>query len=387
MSQIQLKEQMIAWRHHLHENPESAFEEIKTADFIAKTLTEMGIQVHRNIGKTGLVGVLKCGNGPDVIGLRADMDCIQLSETSNLPYSSKTPNRMHACGHDGHVSMLLGAAAILSEKQNFNGTVCFVFQPSEEPGLGAKAMLDDGVIERFGMKEIYGVHNMPGIRKGIIATRTGGIMGSEDNFVIRIKGFGTHASRPHMGKDPLVIAAEIILCLQTIVSRNIDPSVPIVISCTELHTDGIRNAIPTHVEIKGDTRSYDPEAQKLIEERMRSVCEHICAMNDAECEFEYTHEFAPTVNWSDCVDIALEAASNTVGKDNVDPNVPAMMASEDFGTFLQKIPGCFAFIGNGIEEDGTGYIPLHNSLYDFNDDILSVGAEYFSEIIRIRLPL
>ena len=216
MSQIQLKEQMIAWRHHLHENPESAFEEIKTADFIAKTLTEMGIQVHRNIGKTGLVGVLKCGNGPDVIGLRADMDCIQLSETSNLPYSSKTPNRMHACGHDGHVSMLLGAAAILSEKQNFNGTVCFVFQPSEEPGLGAKAMLDDGVIERFGMKEIYGVHNMPGIRKGIIATRTGGIMGSEDNFVIRIKGFGTHASRPHMGKDPLVIAAEIILCLQTI---------------------------------------------------------------------------------------------------------------------------------------------------------------------------
>ena len=344
----------------------------------------MGIQVHRNIGKTGLVGVLKCGNGPDVIGLRADMDCIQLSETSNLPYSSKTPNRMHACGHDGHVSMLLGAAAILSEKQNFNGTVCFVFQPSEEPGLGAKAMLDDGVIERFGMKEIYGVHNMPGIRKGIIATRTGGIMGSEDNFVIRIKGFGTHASRPHMGKDPLVIAAEIILCLQTIVSRNIDPSVPIVISCTELHTDGIRNAISTHVEIKGDTRSYDPEAQKLIEERMRSVCEHICAMNDAECEFEYTHEFAPTVN---CVDIALEAASNTVGKDNVDPNVPAMMASEDFGTFLQKIPGCFAFIGNGIEEDGTGYIPLHNSLYDFNDDILSVGAEYFSEIIRIRLPL
>ncbi|HEM6629859.1 TPA: amidohydrolase [Citrobacter farmeri] len=387
MSQIQLKEQMIAWRHHLHENPESAFEEIKTADFIAKTLTEMGIQVHRNIGKTGLVGVLKCGNGPDVIGLRADMDCIQLSETSNLPYSSKTPNRMHACGHDGHVSMLLGAAAILSEKQNFNGTVCFVFQPSEEPGLGAKAMLDDGVIERFGMKEIYGVHNMPGIRKGIIATRTGGIMGSEDNFVIRIKGFGTHASRPHMGKDPLVIAAEIILCLQTIVSRNIDPSVPIVISCTELHTDGIRNAIPTHVEIKGDTRSYDPEAQKLIEERMRSVCEHICAMNDAECEFEYTHEFAPTVNWGDCVDIVLEAASNTVGKDNVDPNVPAMMASEDFGTFLQKIPGCFAFIGNGIEEDGTGYIPLHNSLYDFNDDILSVGAEYFSEIIRIRLPL
>ncbi|EMN3920529.1 amidohydrolase [Citrobacter farmeri] len=387
MSQIQLKEQMIAWRHHLHENPESAFEEIKTADFIAKTLTEMGMQVHRNIGKTGLVGVLKCGNGPDVIGLRADMDCIQLSETSNLPYSSKTPNRMHACGHDGHVSMLLGAAAILSEKQNFNGTVCFVFQPSEEPGLGAKAMIDDGVIERFGMKEIYGVHNMPGIRKGIIATRIGGIMGSEDNFVIRIKGFGTHASRPHMGKDPLVIAAEIILCLQTIVSRNIDPSVPIVISCTELHTDGIRNAIPTHVEIKGDTRSYDPEAQKLIEDRMRSVCEHICAMNDAECEFEYTHEFAPTVNWSDCVDIALEAASNTVGRDNVDPNVPAMMASEDFGTFLQKIPGCFAFIGNGIEEDGTGYIPLHNSLYDFNDDILSVGAEYFSEIIRIRLPL
>lgn len=387
MSKEQLEKQMKQWRYYLHEHPESAFEENNTSNFVAQKLTEMGIEVHRNIGKTGLVGILKCGDGTDVIGLRADMDCIQLTENSGLPYASKIPHRMHACGHDGHTSVLLGAAKLLTEKKNFNGTVCFVFQPSEEPGWGAKAMIDDGVIERFNIKEIYGMHNMPGIKKGTIATRIGGIMGSEDNFVIRIKGFGTHASRPHMGKDPLIIAAEIILCLQTIVSRNIDPSIPIVISCTELHTDGVRNAIPTHVEIKGDTRSYDPKAQKLIEERMRSICEHICAMNNAECEFEYTHEFAPTVNNAECVEVALKAANNVVGKDNVDHNVPAMMASEDFGTFLQKIPGCFVFIGNGTEEDGNGYIPLHNSLYDFNDDILMVGAEFFAELIRTRLPL
>ncbi|WP_273838860.1 M20 aminoacylase family protein [Providencia rettgeri] len=386
MDKNQLKQQMIKWRHHLHQHPESAFEETHTADFVAEQLTQMGLEVHRNIGKTGLVALLKCGDGTDVIGLRADMDCIQLTEKTGLPYASQTLNRMHACGHDGHTSVMLGTARLLAERKDFNGTVCFVFQPAEEPGWGAKAMIDDGVIERFNIKEIYGMHNMPGIRKGQIATRVGGIMGSEDNFVIRIKGFGSHASRPHMGKDPLVIAAEIILCLQTIVSRNIDPSIPIVISCTEIHTDGIRNAIPTHVEIKGDTRSYDPQAQKLIETRMRSICEHICAMNDAECEFEYTHEFAPTVNWAECVDVAIEAANNTIGAQNVDSNVQAMMTSEDFGAFLQKIPGCFVFIGNGDEEDGVGHIPLHNALYNFNDDILLTGAEFFSEIIRLKLP-
>ena len=295
MNEKALHQQMIEWRHYLHQHPESAFEEENTARFVADKLEALGLTVHRNIGKTGVVGVLKCGDGKRVIGIRADMDCLQMVEQGDVPYKSQTENRMHACGHDGHTAMVLGAAHLLAARKNFNGTVCFVFQPAEEPGKGAQAMLDDGFIERFGIEEIYGLHNMPGMRTGTISTRVGGIMGSEDNFIIRIKGQGSHAARPHMSRDPMVIAAEIILALQTIVSRNIDPSIPIVISCTELHTDGIRNAIPTHIEIKGDTRSYAPETQRMIEERMRSICEHICVMNGAECEFIYTHEFAPTV--------------------------------------------------------------------------------------------
>ncbi|MFC0035276.1 M20 aminoacylase family protein [Cardiobacterium valvarum] len=386
MNEKALHQQMIEWRHYLHQHPESAFEEENTARFVADRLEALGLTVHRNIGKTGVVGVLKCGDGKRVIGIRADMDCLQMVEQGDVPYKSQTENRMHACGHDGHTSMVLGAAHLLAARKNFNGTVCFVFQPAEEPGKGAQAMLDDGFIERFGIEEIYGLHNMPGMRTGTISTRVGGIMGSEDNFIIRIKGQGSHAARPHMSRDPMVIAAEIILALQTIVSRNIDPSIPIVISCTELHTDGIRNAIPTHIEIKGDTRSYAPETQRMIEERMRSICEHICVMNGAECEFIYTHEFAPTVNWEACVNTALQAANNTVSAENVDGNVQQMMISEDFGTFLQKIPGCFVFLGNGTEEEGIGYLPLHNAKYDFNDNILLTGAEYFAELIRIRLP-
>lgn len=386
MEQEQLKQQLIAWRHHLHANPESAFEEVKTAQFIAEKLEAMGIEVHRNIGQTGLVGVLRCGDGQGVIAIRADIDAIQLTEQSELSYRSGTTERMHGCGHDGHTCIALGAAQLLLQRQNFNGTVCFVFQPAEEPGYGARAMMNDGLIERFAIEEIYGLHNMPGMKAGTIATRVGGIMASEDNFIIRIIGQGAHAARPHMAKDPLVIAAEIILALQTIVSRNVDPNVPAVISCTELHTDGIRNAIPTHVEIKGDTRSYSADVQILLEERMRTISESICAMHGAQCEFSYTHEFAPTVNWQQCVDVAVNAAVNVVGAERVEGSVAQMMISEDFGAFLQKIPGCFVFLGNGDASDPQGNMPLHNACYDFNDEILLTGAEYFAEIVRTRLP-
>ncbi|SQI36509.1 Uncharacterized hydrolase YxeP [Leminorella richardii] len=386
MNQEQLKQQLIEWRHYLHAHPESAFEEQNTSDFIAEKLEQMGIEVHRQIGKTGLVGVLKCGDGDGVIGIRADIDSIQLTEQGDRPYRSTTPNRMHGCGHDGHTSIALGAARLLLERRNFNGTVCFVFQPAEEPGYGANAMMEDGLLERFGIQEIYGLHNMPGMKAGTISTRVGGIMASEDNFVIKIRGQGSHAARPHMSRDPLVIAAEIIMALQTVVSRNVDPNVPAVISCTELHTDGIRNAIPTHVEIKGDTRSYSPEVQDLLETRMRVISESLCAMNGAECEFSYTHEFAPTVNWESCVNVAVEAAKRVVGEDSVNGSVQQMMISEDFGAFLQKIPGCFVFLGNGDDTDAKGSTPLHNACYDFNDDILLTGAEYFAEIVKIRLP-
>jgi amidohydrolase len=380
------EKQLTEWRHYLHSHPETAFEEKNTSDFLAKVLTEMGLDVHRNIGGTGIVANLTVGDGEGIIGIRSDIDAINLTEVGQLPYASQNPGKMHGCGHDGHMATVLGAAKLLSERKNFNGTVRFIFQPAEEPGKGANAMIDDGLLERFPMDEIYGMHNRPGMSAGSIATRVGGIMGSEDNFVIRIKGQGSHASSPHVGKDPIVIASEIVLALQTIISRNMDPGVPAVISCTEFITDGAHNAIPTNVVIKGDTRSYTPEVQKLLEERMRTISEGICKINGAECQFEYTHEFAPTVNWAECVDVAVKAAQNVVGENKVDGNCPQWMASEDFGGFLRKIPGCFVFIGNGDDSEGVGNVPLHNSCYDFNDKILTIGAEYFAELIKIRLP-
>lgn len=247
-------------------------------------------------------------------------------------------------------------------------------------------MIQDGLFERFPVDEIYGAHNIPGMPVGHIATREGGIMASEDNFVIRITGRGGHAARPHMAIDPLVVAAEIILALQAIVARSVDPSDPAVVSCTEIQSDGIRNALPTHVEIKGDTRSYSPEVQALLERRMREICHGIAQAHGATCEVEYTHEFVPTVNWGQCTSVAIQAARSVVGQDNVDGDVAPMMISEDFGTFLKVVPGAFVFIGNGAT-GAQGGVPLHNSKYDFNDAILPIGARYFAEIVRQSLPV
>jgi amidohydrolase len=322
-----------------------------------------------------------------VIGLRAEMDALNIQEQApGRNHASVRVGKSHACGHDGHMSMVLGAAKLLCERRGFNGTVRFIFQPAEEHGKGAKAMIADKLFERFPVDEIYGVHNIPGLRAGVIATRAGGIMASEDNFVIRINGRGGHAARPHMTIDPIVIAAEIVLALQTVVSRSVDPGVPAVISCTELFTDGIRNAIPGQVIIKGDTRSYTPDVQRLLENRMRSISEGICAAHGADCSFEYTHEFVPTVNTPECVPTAITAATAIVGAANVDGNVAPMMISEDFGAFLQVVPGNFAFIGNGAEGE-PGATPLHNARYDFNDAVLPIGARYLAEIVRTKLPV
>lgn len=382
----ELKVQLIEWRHYLHAHPECAFEEAGTAAFVAETLRSMGIEVETGIGKTGVVGTLKVGNGERVVGLRADMDCICLQETSNLPYASQTPNRMHACGHDGHdghTATLLGAAKILSERKDFSGTVRFVFQPAEEPGRGSRAMIEDGLFERFPMDEMYGLHNMPQYPAGTIAVREGGIQASEDNFIITLKGKGGHASAPEIVKDPLVTAAEIICALQTIVSRNVTPTETAVISCTEIESDGAHNAIPSNVIIRGDTRSFTPEMSQLIEKRMEAICKHICEMNGLECEFTYTHEFAPTFNWKDNVQYVVKAAKAVVGEEHVIENCPPTMGSEDFGHFIQNVPGCFVFLGS--KRDGEEAIPLHNSCFDYNDDILVTGAEFFAELVRERL--
>ncbi|WP_109481056.1 M20 aminoacylase family protein [Paraburkholderia sp. C35] len=382
-----LQGQLKSWRQHLHQYPETGFEEGNTSDYVANVLTTLGLDVHRGIGGTGLVANLKIGDGKRAIGLRADMDALNITEQApTRTHASRTPGKMHACGHDGHMSMMLGAARLLAERRNFDGTVRFIFQPAEEHGRGAKAMMADGLFERFPLDAIFGAHNMPGMRAGTFATRAGGIMASEDNFVIHIKGRGTHAARPHMGVDPIVVASQVVLALQTIVSRNLDPSLQAVISCTEFITDGLRNVIPSNVIIRGDTRSYSRDVQKLLETRMREVSEGICRTHGAECTFEYTHEFAPTVNAAQCVDVAVSAARNVVGMENVDADVQPMMISEDFGAFLQVVPGNFIFIGNGDTAEKGG-VPLHNATYDFNDDILLMGARYFAELARLELPV
>ncbi|MDQ0013596.1 hippurate hydrolase [Variovorax boronicumulans] len=381
-----LRDQLSGWRRQLHAMPETGFEEAKTSAFVASVLKALGLEVHEGIGGTGLVANLKVGNGKGVIGLRAEMDALNIAEVpADRAYASATPGKMHACGHDGHMSIVLGAARLLRERQDFDGTVRFIFQPAEEHGRGAKAMMDDGLFARFPVDEIYGLHNMPGMRAGTISTRTGGLMASEDNFVIHVKGRGTHAARPHMGVDPIVIGAQIVLALQTIVSRTLDPGAQAVVSCTEFITDGIRNAIPSNVVIKGDTRSYDPEVQKMLAARMREISEGICRMHGAGCDFSYTHEFAPTVNWAECMPVAVAAATAVVGAENVDANVAPMMISEDFGAFLKVVPGAFVFLGNGAE-GAPGSTPLHNGSYDFNDEVLATGARYFAEIVRLRLP-
>ena len=381
-----LRDTLTGWRRALHAIPETGFEEAKTSAFVIRVLKALGLEVHTGIGGTGLVANLKVGSGKGTIGLRAEMDALNITELpAGRAYASTTPGKMHACGHDGHMSIILGAAQLLSERRDFDGTVRFIFQPAEEHGRGAKAMMDDGLFQRFPVDEIYGLHNMPGMRAGTFATRASGLMASEDNFVIHVKGRGTHAARPHMGIDPIVIGAQIVLALQSIVSRTLDPGAQAVVSCTEFITDGIRNAIPSNVVIKGDTRSYDPEVQRMLARRMREISEGICRMHGAGCEFSYTHEFAPTVNWAECVPTAVAAATAIVGAENVNADVAPMMISEDFGAFLQAVPGAFVFLGNGAEGEPGG-TPLHNGSYDFNEEVLATGASYFAEIVRMRLP-
>ncbi len=381
-----LEQRLIGWRHHLHRHPETGFNEIGTAEFVAAELSSLGLEVHCGVGGTGVVASLRgdrARSGPSLaIGLRADMDALAITEDApGRSHRSVVDGCMHACGHDGHTAMLLGAAHLLVSKPDFAGTARFIFQPAEEHGRGAAAMMADGLFERFPVDEIYGLHNMPGIDVGTIAMRSGGIMASEDNFEIRVQGRGGHAARPQITVDPLLVGAEIVVALQSVVARSVDPLDSAVVSCTEFVTDGIRNVIPTHVTIKGDTRSYSPAVQELLERRIRDLASGIANAHGATCEVDYTHEFAPTINWPACVDVAARAAANVAGADNVDVDTAPIMASEDFGAFLRVVPGAFVFLGNGAL--GTpGGTSLHNAGYDFNDESLLLGARYLAELVR-----
>ncbi|UVF18137.1 M20 family metallopeptidase [Microvirga terrae] len=377
-----LQREMTAWRRDLHAHPEFGFEEKRTSAFVAAKLREFGLDdVAEGIGGTGVVGTLTRGSGNRAIALRADLDALRITEQNACDYRSQNLGIMHACGHDGHTAMLLGAAKLLAEDGGFDGTVRFVFQPAEEWGKGALAMLADGLMERFPFEEIYGLHNMPGLPVGHFQTRPGPIMSAEDNFEIVLKGVGGHAARPHWGSEVLVAACATVMNLQTIVSRRLSPTDVGVVSVTELTTDGTRNALPGLARILGDARSFRPEISAGIEKQMRVIAEGTALTYNVAAEVTYTREFVPTLNDAALVDEAFAAARTVFEHDHVATAREPMTGSEDFARFLEHVPGCFAFIGNGESS-----APLHNPAYDFNDEGLLFGARFHAAIARKRLP-
>ncbi len=380
----QLVAQMTEWRRHMHRHPECGFELPLTADFIAEKLQSFGIEVVRNIGQTGVVGILQSGDGCASIGLRADMDALHIHEQNSFEHRSQHDGRMHACGHDGHSAMLLGAACHLARHPDFNGTVYFIFQPDEEHGKGAQAMIDDGLFERFRIDEVYGLHNLPGMPEGSFTVRPGSLMASESSFEIVIEGIGGHAAMPHTGVDPLVTGAQVVLALQTIVSRNLSAiHETAVVSATEFVTNGTVNVIPSEVTIKGDCRCFSEDALAKLEQRMERIVAGICEAAGARYRFEFINTFYPTVNSPAETEHAIRAAQAALGSDNVNGSCDPFTISEDFSSMLRVRPGCYALLGNGT--DSVGGCALHNPEYDFNDRILEKGARYWIQLVSDRL--
>ncbi|WP_020591658.1 M20 aminoacylase family protein [Kiloniella laminariae] len=379
-----LEQAMRDWRHDFHQHPELGFEENRTAAKVAQLLRDFGLEVHEGIGGTGVVGLLKRGTGNRAIGLRADMDALAIAERNSFAHRSQNPGKMHACGHDGHTSMLLGAARNLAETGQFNGTVIFIFQPAEEHGRGALAMIDDGLFDRFPMEAVYALHNLPSLPTGHFAIKSGSVMACEDNFEIIIRGKGTHAALPHLGIDPILIGAEIVTALQSVISRTFNPTENGVLSVTDFATNGLRNVIPDQVILRGDTRSFSPDIQELIERTMQRIAAGICAAHGAEFSFSYSREFVATINSPAETEAALAVAQELAGADKVIEDAKPIMASEDFGHMLQHKPGCYLLLGNGA--DGPGSVGLHSPDYDFNDELLPVGAAFWSRLVENQLP-
>lgn len=371
---------LLRWRHELHRVPETAFAEHETSAYVARELLALGFDVATGIGGTGVVGSLTRGVSGRAVGLRSELDALPIPERSGLDYASRHEGRMHACGHDGHLAMVLGAAAELAEDGALDGTVRVLLQPAEEPGRGAQAMVDDGLFERFPVDALFAIHNLPGVPAGHLHTRPGPIMASEDDFTIHVTGRGGHSSSPHLLVDPLVVGAEIVVALQQVVARNVDPARTAVLSCTDLRTDGARNAVPSQVIITGDTRSFDPDIQALLERRIGEISRGIAAAHGATAEVTYTHEFAPTINDPACVALAGRAAIAALGADRVDLGADPVMASEDFGILARHVPACLVLLGNGTTP-GAGGTPLHSHDYVFNDDILASGVAFYRRVV------
>ena len=378
-----LQASMQAWRHDIHRHPELGFEEQRTAARVAELLTQFGLEVHTGIGNTGVVGVLDRGSSGRMLGLRADMDALKIQEQNSFEYRSVNDGKMHACGHDGHTAMLLGAAQYLASEGNFDGRVAFIFQPAEEHGEGARAMIADGLFERFPVDAVYAIHNFPSLQTGHFAVRAGSIMAAEDNFEIIINGVGHHAAMPHLGRDAIVIGAEIVSAMQTLVSRSLDPLDNAVVSFTEFISNGTVNVVPGQVILKGDTRSLTTAVQDQIDTTMERIVAGICSAHGASYEFSYQRNFIPTVNTPAEAEIATGVAAAVVGADKVVGNSRPAMTSEDFGYMLQARPGAYLLLGNGVE--GIGGCSLHNPCYDFNDEILCIGADFWVTLVETQL--
>jgi amidohydrolase len=376
-------------RRDIHAHPELCFEEVRTADLVAGKLTEWGIPIHRGLGKTGVVGIVKNGTSGRAVGLRADMDALPMQEFNTFAHASKHAGKMHACGHDGHTAMLLAAAQHFARNRNFDGTVYLIFQPAEEGGGGAREMIADGLFERFPMEAVFGMHNWPGYAVGKFAVSPGPVMASSNEFKITIRGKGSHAALPHYGVDPVPIACEMVQAFQTVISRNKKPIDAGVISVTMIHAGEATNVVPDSCELQGTVRTFTLEVLDLIEKRMKQIAEHLCAAHDATCEFEFVRNYPPTINSAAEAEFARQVMASIVGEQNVEVQEPTMGA-EDFAYMLQAKPGAYCFIANGDgshREMGHGGGPcmLHNPSYDFNDELIPLGATYWVRLAETWL--
>ena len=374
-----IEETLVEWRRDLHAHPELAFEEHRTSKFVAEKLREFNIEVEENIAGTGVVGTLRRGSGNLAVGLRADLDALPIQEKNNFNHKSKNVGKMHACGHDGHTTMLLGAAQYLSNHGKFSGTVHFIFQPAEENEGGGKAMIEDGLFERFPVNSIFGMHNIPGIPVGRFAIKPGAMMAAFDIFELTIIGQGGHAAMPHLATDPIQIGTRIVEAFQNIVAKEIDPQEPAVLSVTKFQAGDAYNVIPTKVKIGGSTRCFSEKVQERLETRMRHLSMEIANAFDAKCDFFYERRYPPTINNEEETQLAAKAAIDTVGKENLISNHRPSMGSEDFAFMLRERPGAYIWIGNG---DGEGSCMIHNPSYDFNDEILKIGASWWVRLAQ-----
>ncbi|MCX8642289.1 MULTISPECIES: M20 aminoacylase family protein [unclassified Gilliamella] len=381
MSRInELKSEMIAWRHHIHAHPETAFEEKKTTEFIIEKLKSFGItELYTDFAPTGVVGIIKGKKEGRVIALRADIDALDIIEENKIDYCSTIPGKMHACGHDGHTATLLGVAKYLSEHRDFSGTVVVIFQPAEENEGGARVMVENGLFDRFPIEAVYGIHNQPNMKLNHFYINHGPMMASYDVFEIKVTGVGAHAAAPHLGKDTILTATQIVNSLQSIVSRNVDPISSLVVSVTQIHSGDTWNVLPQQAVIRGTVRAFSADVQDMAEQRITQIATGIASTFEAKAEVDYQRRYPATINYAKQADIAIEAAKNVVGENGLIIDPLPSMGSEDFAFMLQKIPGVYVWLGAGKGAN------LHNPAYNFNDEVLITGAQYFIEIVNQEL--